>query len=186
MLVHRFMVGPVDPVQDVKGPIGSHEEDVIAGQVLHLPIPLQHNELREDSNGLQVNGEGPEQFQEVESANATPNEVGDECDSGARCHCKLPMKESILRFIVRRANWLAETDHVNNSRRRCNIQDLHAGVVQRVECREQVEVPRYEDHKEQLVCSDRDTCAPRYACTTTSKAPKARPPQPHKDPEATR
>lgn len=52
MLVHRLMIGSVDPVQNVERPISSHEENVIASQVLHLPIPLQHNELWKDSNGL--------------------------------------------------------------------------------------------------------------------------------------
>ena len=161
MLVHRLMVGSVDPVQNVERPISPHEENVIASQVLHLPIPLQHNELWKDSNGLQVNGKGPKQLQEVESANATSKEVGDESNAGAWCHGELPMQKGILRFVVRRANWLAESDHINNGRRRRNVQNLHAGVVQRVERREQVEVPRYEHHQEQLMRSDRDTCPPR-------------------------
>ena len=68
------------------------------------------------------------------------------------------MEEGILRFVVRRANWLAQSDHINNGCSRCNVQDFHAGVIQRVERREQVEVPRYKDDQEQLMRSDRDTC----------------------------
>ena len=172
MLVHRLMVGSVDPVQNVERPISSHEENVIASQILHLPIPLQYNELRKDRNGLQVNGKGPKQLQEVESANATSNEVGDESNAGAWCHGELPMQKRILRFVVSRANWLTESDHVNNRSRRCNVQNLHAGVVQRVERREQVEVPRYEYYQEQLMRSDRDTCHPEISHAFASPAAK--------------
>ena len=176
MLVHRLMVGSVDPIQNVERPISSHEDNVIASQVLHLPIPLQHNELWKDSNRLQVNGKGPKQLQEVESANATSNEVGDESNAGAWCHGELPMQKRILRFVVRRANWLTKSDHVSNGRRRRNVQNLHAGVVERVERREQVEVPRYEYHQEQLMRSDRDTCHAEIShafASPTAKVPNA-------------
>jgi hypothetical protein len=62
VLVVGLVVGAVHPVQDVEEAVGAEEEHVVAREVLHLPVPLQHDQLRDDRAGLKVYGKIPKQL----------------------------------------------------------------------------------------------------------------------------
>ena len=61
-----FMIAPPNPVNNVQGPVGSHKEDIMSGEILDLAVALDDNKLREDSHRLEVNAEDPKQLQHIE------------------------------------------------------------------------------------------------------------------------
>lgn len=162
VLVAVFVVRAVDPIEYVQEPVGPHEEDVISRQVLHLPVALQHDQLRQDGDRFQVDGEGPQQFDDRESASAAvlgppPDEVRQQRDDRARRHPELVVQERILRLIVRGLDGLLEAYRVDDRRRAGNVQDLHHRIVHGIKRREEVQVPRDEDDQVQLVRTNRNT-----------------------------
>ena len=52
----------IDPVQDVERAIGAQCKQVVAGDRLRLACLGHHEELGKDGDGLEVDGEGPEDF----------------------------------------------------------------------------------------------------------------------------
>lgn len=59
MLVVQFMVGTVDPIQDVESAVDTKQEHIVSGKIFHLAVSLQENQLRNDGQCFQVNGECP-------------------------------------------------------------------------------------------------------------------------------
>jgi hypothetical protein len=50
---------PIDPVEQVHGSIATQNKQVVGRDGLGLACPLKHEQLRQDSQGLQKDGEGP-------------------------------------------------------------------------------------------------------------------------------
>jgi hypothetical protein len=48
VVVIGFIVGTINPIQNVEGTVGTHEENVVSGEILNLAITLQDNQLWED------------------------------------------------------------------------------------------------------------------------------------------
>jgi len=143
MLVKRLVVRSVNPVQNVQETVGSHEEDVVSSQVLNLAITLEDDQLGQNSNGFQVDGEGPEHLNGVEGE-AVLEQVSDKSCNDTWSNGKFPVEEGILRLIVGGADGFLEFDCVDD---RCGGEDVehfHAGIVPGVECCEEVEVAGYE------------------------------------------
>lgn len=63
LVVELLGVVAPDPVGDVEGAVEAQEEKVVGGDGLRFPRLADHEELREDGHGLQVDGEGPEYLQ---------------------------------------------------------------------------------------------------------------------------
>lgn len=53
-----------DPVDEVQGAVEAQEEQVVGGDGLRLPRLADHEELWQDSHGLKVDGEGPQNLRE--------------------------------------------------------------------------------------------------------------------------
>jgi hypothetical protein len=51
---------PVDPIGNVQGTVCAKGEQVVGRDGFRLACSLQHEKLREDSNGFQPDGESPE------------------------------------------------------------------------------------------------------------------------------
>jgi hypothetical protein len=99
MLVIWLVVTSVDPIQNVQEPVRSHEKDKISSQVLNLPVPLQNNQLRQDSNALQENREQPQQVQDID-LELSLEAMRDERDNCTRQYSESDVEERILSFIV--------------------------------------------------------------------------------------
>mmetsp|Transcript_18755 Transcript_18755/g.52166 ORF Transcript_18755/g.52166 Transcript_18755/m.52166 type:complete len:222 (-) Transcript_18755:294-959(-) len=136
VLVSLFRVRSVDPIEDVERSVGSHEEDVVSREVLHLLVALQNDELREDGDGLEVDAEHPQQFDGIEALHALGDHVGGEGDDGAWGDGESPMQKGILRLVVGRFDGLLVLDGVDDGRRGADVDDLHDGVVDGVESEE--------------------------------------------------
>eukprot|EP00977_Amphora_coffeiformis_P014146 scaffold3882_cov164-Amphora_coffeaeformis.AAC.14 len=67
VLIAMFIMRSVNPIENVKKAIGAHEKDIVARQVFYFPVTLQHNELRQNGNGFQINGECPQEFNDGKS-----------------------------------------------------------------------------------------------------------------------
>ena len=50
---------PINPIGNIQRPIRSKCSQIMCGDRLSLAGPLQHEELREDSDRLEEDGEGP-------------------------------------------------------------------------------------------------------------------------------
>lgn len=159
VLVVRFCMSTVDPIQNVKKSVGTHEKDVVPRQVLDLTVTLQDNELRQDRNGLQVDRKCPEQLHKIKVLHATSNEVRNDSNDSARSNSESPMQESILGLVVSRLDGFLVLDGEDNRCGSANVQNLHYGVVDRIESGEQIQIPSHKDQKKQLMCSNRDTCS---------------------------
>lgn len=92
----------------------------------------------------------------LHDAKALPH-VGDHRQYGTRSHSKLPVQERVVRPLKVRFERLRPTDHVNDVRRARNVQDFHHRVIHRVECGEQIEIPRHKHHQVQLLRLDGNT-----------------------------
>lgn len=135
MFVPVFKVGSIDPIEDVQGTVGTHKEDVISGQVFHLPITLQHHELGEDRYRFQVDGEGPQELNNIKH-HPRPrgaNQMRNKCQHETGSHGKLVMQEGILRLIVRGLDGFLITDRVNDRGGGNNVYNLHEGIVYGIE-----------------------------------------------------
>jgi anthranilate synthase component 1 len=86
------------------------------------------------------------------------NEVCDDCEGNARGNCVLPMQKavSIVRLVLLFER-LRLSHHVNDVGRDRNVQHLHQAIVQRIERRKQVQVPRHKHEQIQLLRLDADT-----------------------------
>jgi hypothetical protein len=51
---------PIDPIGDIHGAVRAQSEEVVRRDGLGLAGALQHEELRQDSDRLEPDGEGPE------------------------------------------------------------------------------------------------------------------------------
>lgn len=60
LVIEILCVVAPDPVGNVEGTIEAQEEKVVCRDGLCFPCLADHEELRKDSHGLQVDGEGPE------------------------------------------------------------------------------------------------------------------------------
>lgn len=60
LVVEILRVVAPDPVGNVESPVEAQEEKVVCRDGLCFPCLADHEELRKDSHGLQVDGEGPE------------------------------------------------------------------------------------------------------------------------------
>lgn len=56
---------PVNPIGNVERPVCSQRKEVMCGDRFCLSCPLQHEELWQNSDGLEVDGEGPAELEEV-------------------------------------------------------------------------------------------------------------------------
>ncbi|GMF15745.1 unnamed protein product [Phytophthora fragariaefolia] len=140
----------VDPIEHVAAAVGSEQHDVVAGEVLHLSVALQQDELRDDGDGLEVDGEGPEDLHDLELL------VEDERQQRAGQHGELEVQEGVVRLVVRAAEGLLEADDVHDGAREEQEQQLHDGVVHAHEVEEQVHVAGHEHEEEKLLRLERD------------------------------
>lgn len=60
LVIEILHVVAPDPVGNVESPVEAQEEKVVCRDGLCFPCLADHEELRKDSHGLQIDGEGPE------------------------------------------------------------------------------------------------------------------------------
>ena len=170
MPVPLLRVGTIDPIQNVQGTVGPHEEDVVSGQVFDFSVTLQNNQLGKDCNRLQVNGERPQQLQQSKFGDTRSDQMGEERQNSARSGSKLPMQETILGFVVGALDGFLEFDCVNDQSRRADVDQLHHRVVQRIKMGEQIQVTSHEDQEKEFVGSNRNSCMPQHTQTHTRQS----------------
>mmetsp|Transcript_16449 Transcript_16449/g.50368 ORF Transcript_16449/g.50368 Transcript_16449/m.50368 type:complete len:243 (+) Transcript_16449:510-1238(+) len=149
-----FVIGAVDPVQEVHAAVEPEEEDVVAREVLHFAVPLQRDELRDDRDGLEDDAKVPQDLHNVEAVRA--KEVPNASEPERRRHRELEVLEGVLRLVVGALQRLGLADHVHDRRRRADVCDLHEGVVEAVEPREEVDIPAHKHDEEELLGLQRD------------------------------
>ncbi len=66
MPVVLLRIGTINPIQNVERTVGTHEENIIASQVFNFSVTLQDDQLRKNSNCLQVNRKCPEELNHSE------------------------------------------------------------------------------------------------------------------------
>lgn len=125
VLVERLMVCSVDPVQNVQEAVGSHEENVVSGQVLNLTITLEDNQLGQDGDGFQVDGESPKQVHDIDGKTIL-EQVGCEGDEEGRCDGEFPVEEGVLCLVVCRADGLLVFDGVDDHSSGEDVEYFHA------------------------------------------------------------
>ena len=161
MLIMSFVMRTVNPIEDIQGTVRSHEKDVIAGKILHFPVTLQDNQLRQNTNRFQINGKRPQQFNNRKTTvlgGGYANQMRNQRQDGTRRDTKLIMQKGILSLVVRRLDGFLKANGVNNRCRTNNVQNLHDRVVQRVIRRKEIQIPRHKDNQIQFVRADRNTC----------------------------
>jgi hypothetical protein len=72
--------------------------------------------------------------------------VRNESDNGTGQDCKFPMQKGILGLVIGSADWFLEFNHVDNGGSSSNIQNLHAGIVQRIIRGKEIEISRHKHH----------------------------------------
>merc|ERR1719453_525210 len=108
----------VDPVEQVKAAVGAQRSDIVRGEVLHLALLLQQKELRQDSDGFEVNGKGPDHLEE-----RVVVLIDHQPEQSARAHQVLDgeaVKLWVPRVLLRRR----EANVVNDRARAANEEDL--------------------------------------------------------------
>jgi hypothetical protein len=163
MHVILLMVRSVNPVQNVEKTVGTHEEDIVSGQVLNLTIPLQNNQLGQDGDGLEVDGKSPQEIHGLED-HTFLDQMGDQGHYGARRHGEFPVKEGILSLIVSGADGFFVFNGVDYESGGEDVKNFHAGVVVGVKCGEEVKVSSDEDEEVKLVGAHGDSCVMVVCC----------------------
>lgn len=131
------MTGPINPIQNVQRTISSHKENVVPSQVLHFTVPLQDDQLGKNGDGLEVDGESPQEINDVVDF-VRLDEVGNTGNNDARKDSKFPMEERVLGSIVGGCDWFPETNGVDHGRGGDDVEYFHAGVVERVKLGEEI------------------------------------------------
>lgn len=67
---------PVQPIRDVQRPVDAEREEVVRCDGIGLAGALQHEELREDGDGLEPDGEGPQHLGELVAVGEENGEDG--------------------------------------------------------------------------------------------------------------
>ena len=169
VLVVGLRVGSVDPVENVQRSVGTHEKDVISGQVLHLAVALQDNELGHNGNALQQNTKRPQEFRNRKVGNSRSDEMNQKCQDTTGGRRKLPVQKGILSLFVGALDRFLEFDGVNDRRSRCNVNHFHNRVVEGVKCREEIQIPSHENRQIELVGFDGNTCRINEISKTQNK-----------------
>ena len=84
---------PVDPIRNIQRPVGAEGGKVVGGDRLRLAHPLEHEQLWKNRDGLEENGERPQEFGDGEGV------VEEECEHDARCGDVLDA-ERVYRGVV--------------------------------------------------------------------------------------
>ena len=140
-------VRPVNPVQNVQRAVGTHKEHVVRGEVLHLAVALEHDDLWHDGNALKEDREGPQQLHYVERVLHQEHET---CQAEARQDAELEVQKRVVGAVVLAFERFLEAEHVHDVGGRPNVEDLHQRIVNGIVRGEEVEVARHEHEQEHL------------------------------------
>jgi hypothetical protein len=157
MLVTCLIVGSIDPIDNIKSAIRAHEEDIVPGEILDLTIALQHNELWQNGNRLEVDGKGPEQFNKIKLRQSGSNQMHQQGNDSARRHGIFPMQKRVLRLVVGASNRFLVLDGVHNASRGTNVQYLHDGIVNGIKGGEEIQITGNENEQEEFVGANRNS-----------------------------
>ena len=80
----------------------------------------------------------------------------DERHESTRSNSELPMEKGVLSFIVLCLERLRLVDHKDDISRGGNVEDLHDGIVDRIEGGEEVEITANKDNEIELLGLHRD------------------------------
>ena len=92
-VVEAFVVVPVDPVEDVEAAVEAENEEINTDCHLSLARPVDEDQLRDQSDALEVDGKGPEYLHDGELV------VDDESEDGAR-HKQEDKTELVVMIVV--------------------------------------------------------------------------------------
>jgi len=65
-IIESLAIVSVDPIENVEATVGAESEEIVTGDALSLASFRNHEELRQDSHALQIDGEGPEDLHDTE------------------------------------------------------------------------------------------------------------------------
>ena len=139
-VVEGLGVVAVDPVENVEAAVGAKCKEVVAGDALSLPGFGHHEQLGQDRDGLQVDGERPEDFHhgELMVEHQTKKQRGtDE---------KFDPKGVVVAVV---GGLELDVHQIDGGGSRANEEELHGGVVEGDEGGEEVKVARTEDGQEE-------------------------------------
>lgn len=139
-VVEPFEVVSVCPVKDVQSSVGPQSEQVMRGDGFRLSGLADHEELRQNRNGLQVDGEGPQDLHGVEGM------IEHQRNQGGRDQQEF-YSECVMIAII---SGLELDEHeINCSEGGGEKENLHDGVVNRHEVRQQIQISRHKDERKQ-------------------------------------
>jgi len=130
----------VDPVEDVKSAVHAQHEQVVACDGFRFPSFRHHEQLREDRTSLKVDRVSPENLSHGEGV------VEDKSQDNAGSEQEF-YTEGIVVAVV---GWLELHEYqITGSDTACDVNNLHAGVVQRDEAEEEIKISGTEYHGKQ-------------------------------------
>ena len=125
----------------------------MAGDSLGLASLGDHKQLGQDGDGLQVDGEGPEDLHDA------PLVVEQHGQQGRGSNQKLHTEGVVITIV---GSFKFEVHEIHGGSRTRDEEDLHDCVVDADEVGDQVQVPGHEHEQEQDLALARDSCtAPR-------------------------
>lgn len=129
-----------DPVEDVKTTVHTQHEQIVTGDGFSFPGLRHHEELRENRTSLKVDRESPENLSDGEGMveNKSQNNAGSEQELNTEC------------IVVAVVGWLELHEYqIAGSDAARDVDQLHAGVVERDEAKEEIQISGAEHHSKQ-------------------------------------
>jgi len=130
----------VGPVKDVQSPVGAEGKKVMRCDRFGLSGLADHEQLGQDGDRLQVDGKGPKDLHDVEGM------IDDQRNEGRRNQEEF-YSECVMIAVVGGLEF--EQHEIHGPVRGGDEEDLHDGVVDRDEVRQQIQVTRREHEREQ-------------------------------------
>lgn len=130
----------VDPVEDVKSAVHAQHEEIVTCDGFRFPSFRHHEQLREDRTSLKVDRVSPENLSNGEGV------VEDESQDNAGSEQEF-YTEGIVVAVV--GGLELHEYQIAGSDTACDVDNLHAGVVQRDKAEEEIKISGTEYHGKQ-------------------------------------
>lgn len=130
----------VDPVEDVETAIHSQHEQIVTSDCFSFSSFRHHEQLRKNCASLKVDGESPENLSDGEGMvyDQSQDKAGSQQELNTEC-----IVVTVVRRLELHEYQIASSDTAGN------VDDLHAGVVERDKAKEKVQISSTEHHSKQ-------------------------------------
>lgn len=131
-------------MEDVEAAVQSKEEHIVRSDIFDVFEPIDHEELRQNGDGLEPNAKRPEEVYGIEGL------VRDDCSQQCR-PVEVIMREGVGLAIETEIVGLFQFHEVDGVGGEADEHDLHHEDVERLPAQEEVDVARHEDRQEELL-----------------------------------